>query len=168
MPGELPQFSMFPCSHDLFFSYEKEKEGRKWKESCLSKGRFLYSYVLLRFGNAVGLMLWCAPPSGERMSTETFPYNIPSSIANKLIAISVWEPLCTSAYPNWFGTWCMCVCVCVWNPKRLVTSSLHRCSPKLVWYIVHVCETLKDRGDFLFAPVLYPNWFGTWYMCVKP
>jgi hypothetical protein len=29
MPGELPQFSMFPCSHDLFFSYEKEKEGRK-------------------------------------------------------------------------------------------------------------------------------------------
>ncbi len=56
---------------------------------------------------------WGVPPPGERISMETSPYNIPSSIAKELIAI-------------------------------LVGTSLHQCLSKLVWYMVHVCETLKD------------------------
>jgi hypothetical protein len=60
MPGELPQFYMFPCSNG------NEKEGKKLNESCLRKGRFLYSCVLLWLGNTLKLTPLSAPPLGEQ------------------------------------------------------------------------------------------------------
>ncbi len=55
MLGELPQFSMFPCSHGNICCPQNGKEVRKSKESCLVKGRFLYLCILLRFGNTLAL-----------------------------------------------------------------------------------------------------------------
>jgi hypothetical protein len=43
MPKELPQFYMFPHSHGNISFLPNEKKVRKYKESCLSKGRFMCS-----------------------------------------------------------------------------------------------------------------------------
>jgi hypothetical protein len=55
-----------------------EKEVRKSKESCLSKGRFLYSCILLlRFGNILEVTTLVGAPSfGECTSIGNLPYNI--------------------------------------------------------------------------------------------
>jgi hypothetical protein len=67
---------MFPQSHGNISFVRNKKETRKLKESCLCKGRFLYSCVLLRFGNTLELTRLGAPPSGEHThSYENLPYN---------------------------------------------------------------------------------------------
>ncbi len=70
MLEELPNFI---CSHVCM-----EKEVRKSKESCLSKGRFLYSCILLlRFGNILEVTTLVGAPSfGECTSIVNLPYNI--------------------------------------------------------------------------------------------
>jgi hypothetical protein len=54
----LPQSDM--CEHT-----QSNNRGKNKKKSCLHKGRFLYSCVLLRFGNTFRLMPSSAPSTGE-------------------------------------------------------------------------------------------------------
>jgi hypothetical protein len=65
-----PQFYVFPHSHgNISFLPNEKKQGIIIIiiiiNSCLHKGRFLYSCVLLRFGNTFRLMPSSVPPSGE-------------------------------------------------------------------------------------------------------
>jgi hypothetical protein len=48
----------------------KQTKVRKYKESCLRKGRFQFSSILLRFGNTIRLTPLGAPPSGECTPVE--------------------------------------------------------------------------------------------------
>jgi len=64
---------MFPCSHGNISFLRNEKEGRKSKESCLHKGRFLYVSVPLRFPNSLKLTASSAPPSEESTHMGTSP-----------------------------------------------------------------------------------------------
>jgi hypothetical protein len=76
MPGVLPNFI---CSHvpmEIFLFYKTGKKPGNQKKSCLHKGRngrFLYSCILLRFQNTLGIMSSGAPPSRERTHMTTSP-----------------------------------------------------------------------------------------------
>ncbi len=66
----------FICSHvpmEIFIFYEMKMKGGNKKRVVLHKGRFLYSCVLLKFGNTFNLMPSSAPPSGECTRTWTSP-----------------------------------------------------------------------------------------------
>ncbi len=66
----------FICSHvpmELFLFYEMRKKGGNKKRVVLCKGRFLYSCVLLKFGNTLDLMPSSAPLSGECTCTGNSP-----------------------------------------------------------------------------------------------
>jgi len=63
----------FICSHLPMEIFLFKKESRKLKESCLRKGRFLYSCVLLRYRNTIRLTPLSAPPSGEHTCVGTSP-----------------------------------------------------------------------------------------------
>jgi len=71
MPGELPQFYMFPCSHGNISFLRNQKEARKLKESCSHKGRFQYLCIHLRFGNTLGLRALGAASLGDHTHTGT-------------------------------------------------------------------------------------------------
>jgi hypothetical protein len=71
MLRELPNLI---CSHvpmEIFLLYEMGKKQGNQKRALLRKGRFLYSYVLLRFGNTLRLTLSSATPSGEHAHMGT-------------------------------------------------------------------------------------------------
>jgi hypothetical protein len=59
----------------IFLFYEMRKKGGNKKRVVLHKGRFmfLYSCVLLKFGNTLDLMPSSALPSGECTHTGTSP-----------------------------------------------------------------------------------------------
>jgi len=64
MQGQLPNFYIFSHTHGNISFLQNGKEARKYKESCLNKGRFLYKCVLLRFRNTLSrLMALGGPPS---------------------------------------------------------------------------------------------------------
>ncbi len=66
----------FICSHvpmEIFIFYEMKKKGGNKKRVVLHKGRFLYSCVLLKFGNTFDLMPSSAPPLGECTLIGTSP-----------------------------------------------------------------------------------------------
>ncbi len=69
--GELFQLNMFPPSNRNIPFLRNGKLMRKYKATCLLKGRFLYSCVFLSFGN----ILSSAPPLGKHTSTTTSPTN---------------------------------------------------------------------------------------------
>jgi hypothetical protein len=62
MLGEILLFYMLPDS-----------QGGKKNGSCLCKWRFLYSWVLVKFGNAIQLMPLGSPPSRAPMHMGTYP-----------------------------------------------------------------------------------------------
>jgi hypothetical protein len=70
MPGELPQFISSHDPVEIFLVYETEKKQGN-KKSCLLKGEFLYSCILLRFGNTLELRPSGVPPPGECTCTGT-------------------------------------------------------------------------------------------------
>ncbi len=80
MLGELPQFSMFPCSHGNISFPQNGKEVMKLKKSCLLKGRFLYLCILLRFGNtlALGSHPWVPLPQENALVGGTSPATKPT------------------------------------------------------------------------------------------
>jgi hypothetical protein len=80
MLGELPQYSMFPCSHWNISFPQNWKEVRKSKESCLHKGRFLYLCIILRFGNtlALGSHPWVPLPKENALVGGTSPTTKPT------------------------------------------------------------------------------------------
>ncbi len=69
----LPQFYMFPRSHGNGSFLRIGKEARKFKRVFVCvMGRFLYSCVLLRFGNTLRFMPLGAPPSLRKQSRVFF------------------------------------------------------------------------------------------------
>ncbi len=89
----VPQFYLFPRSHGSISFLQNGKEARKFfLKSCLHKRRFQYSSILLRFGNALGSLMYLgSPPTGEhtRMGTSTKIYNL------KFYIIICQLPLCS-------------------------------------------------------------------------
>jgi hypothetical protein len=77
---------MFPCSHGNISFLQNEKELRKSKDSYLHKGRFLYSYILLRFRNTLPLTPLGATPSGECTHTGASPTTKSRSLSQNLIS----------------------------------------------------------------------------------
>ncbi len=68
---------MFPWGKKKITKWERSKAiTKEWKESCLHKWRFLYSCVLVRFGNTLGLMPSSSLPLGERHSNRNLRYYI--------------------------------------------------------------------------------------------
>jgi len=66
----------FICSHvpmEVFlFNKMGKKQGNK-KESCLCKGRFPYSCILLRFGNTLWRLMPSGAPHPPRQPSPRFP-----------------------------------------------------------------------------------------------
>ncbi len=64
---------MVPFSYENISFSRNEKEARKEKESCLCKGRFQYSCILLRFENTLRLMPWVPLPQENPFVQEPPP-----------------------------------------------------------------------------------------------
>jgi hypothetical protein len=58
---------------EIFLFYEMRKKGGNKKRVVLCKGRFLYSCILVKFGNTLDLMPSSALPLGECTHTRTSP-----------------------------------------------------------------------------------------------